>query len=268
MASGFVQAVTYLPPKLKPWLSRVRAAAVDLAFPPRCGACGADMSDADTGEADRDELVCRVCRGELRLVEWPTCQRCAAAAPEASTALSDCPHCRGAKLRFDRTLALGSYEGLLRSWITRMKEDRSGLAARLLAELAWRRLGDHLADLKLDVVVSVPMHALRRWRRGVDPPAVVAHHVARKLRIPAAVRMLKALRNIPPQLGLSRPARFRNVAGEMAVRPGYLLQAAHVLVVDDILTTGATASEAARALKRAGAKEVTVLVLARTPADG
>jgi predicted amidophosphoribosyltransferase len=78
--------------------------------------------------------------------------------------------------------------------------------------------------------------------------------------------MLQVRRNIPPQIGLSRPGRFRNVAGEMALRPGYSLQAAHVLVVDDILTTGATASEAARVLKRAGAARVSVFVLARTPA--
>ncbi len=77
--------------------------------------------------------------------------------------------------------------------------------------------------------------------------------------------MLRQVRNIPPQLGLSRPGRFANVAGRMVVRSGYSLQSAHVLVVDDILTTGATASEAARALKKAGAATVSVLVMARTP---
>jgi predicted amidophosphoribosyltransferase len=96
----------------------------------------------------------------------------------------------------------------------------------------------------------------------------LAEQMARRLGASFAPRMLRQLRNIPPQIGLSRAGRFRNVAGEMAVRPGYLLQAAHVLLVDDILTTGATASEAARRLRGGGAKEVTVMVLGRTPAEG
>jgi predicted amidophosphoribosyltransferase len=109
------------------------------------------------------------------------------------------------------------------------------------------------------------MSAARRWRRGVNPPAEMADHLAQRLGVPAAPRMLRSRRNIPPQIGLSRPARFRNVAGEMAVRPAYSLQAARVLLVDDILTTGATASEAARVLKKTGAEMVAVFVLGRTP---
>jgi predicted amidophosphoribosyltransferase len=248
---------------LRRWLGHTRAAAMDLLFPARCGACGGELPE-DHG----NDVVCCECRNELRLIDWPVCPRCAAPMPEAGGVALSCSHCRSAKLRFDRTLTLGSYEGLLRSWIMRMKSDRSGLATRVLSELAWQRLGEQLMALGVDVVAAVPMHPWRRWQRGVNPPREFAEQIARKLGVPAAGGILRAVRNIPPQIGLSRPARFRNVAGEMAVRPGYLLQAAHVLLVDDILTTGATASEAARALKRAGASEVTVLVVARTPADG
>jgi ComF family protein len=178
----------------------------------------------------------------------------------------DCPHCREAKLRFDRAIALGSYDGRLRDWVMRMKQDRSGLAARALADLAWSELSAAIQELAVDVVTAVPMGPWRRWQRGVNPPQIVAERLAAKLHKPAA-SLLRQVRNIPPQLGLSRPGRFANVAGRMAVKSGYSLQSAHVLVVDDILTTGATASEAARALKRAGAERVTTVVLARTPGD-
>ncbi len=255
--------MTSTAPKVRHWLGRARDATVDLLFPPKCGACGGSMPEDACGD-----LVCSQCLDELPLVDWPVCLRCAAAIPTAGGVELDCSHCRGAKLRFDRTLALGSYEGLLRQWIVRMKSDRTALAARVLAELVWQRLGEPLTALAVDAVAAVPMSPWRRWRRGVNPPWEIAERLARRLGVSAAGGLLRQVRNIPPQIGLSRPARFRNVAGEMAVRPGYLLQAAHVLLVDDILTTGATASEAARALKRAGAKEVTVLVLARTPADG
>jgi ComF family protein len=244
------------------WGKRAASAAVDLLLPPRCACCAGDPT-----EARRAPLLCRTCRDDLELTTWPVCQRCAAPVPVTGEAVLPCPHCRDAKLRFDRTLALGSFEGLLRHWVMRMKQDRSGLAARALADLAWSELGGDLRELAVDVVAAAPMSPWRRWQRGVNPPRIVAERLAAKLHKPAAGNMLRQVRNIPPQLGLSRPGRFANVAGRMAVRPGYSLQAAHVLLVDDILTTGATASEAARALKKAGAAQVSVLVLARTPAS-
>jgi predicted amidophosphoribosyltransferase len=149
----------------------------------------------------------------------------------------------------------------------RMKTERSELVSRLFVELAWCERRAELKTLSVDVVTAVPMHPWRRWRRGTNPPRAMAQQLAERLRVPAAGSMLRLLRNVPAQVGLSRPARFRNVQGEMAVRASYHLEAAHVLLVDDILTTGATCSEAARVLKRAGAKEVTVFVVGRTPLD-
>jgi ComF family protein len=245
------------------WLERTRGAAFDLLFPPRCTACAAEL-----GEDHGDIMLCSSCGAKLPMIDWPVCPRCAAPVPEAQGVQLACSHCRGDKLRFSRTIALGSYVGLLRQLIMRMKTDRSELVARILVELAWRELQDRLVELKTDVVTAVPMHPWRRWRRGTNPPRTIAERLAEKLAVPAAGGMLRLVRNVPPQVGLSRPARFRNMAGEMAVRTAYHLEAAHVLLVDDILTTGATCSEAARVLRRAGAEEVSVFVLARTPAGG
>src|SRR5688500_7339253 len=91
------------------WWRRTRSAALDLAFPPRCGACGGDAAEL-AGAA----MICSPCREELRLIDWPVCERCAAPIPEANGAQLVCNTCRGVRLRFDRTIALGSYEGLLR----------------------------------------------------------------------------------------------------------------------------------------------------------
>jgi len=211
--------------------------------------------------------MCAACRAELPLIDWPACPKCAAPVPATGGVELACNHCRGAKLRFSRTVALGSYEGLLRQLVMRMKTDRSELVARTLADLAWEELGPVLSNLNVDVVAAVPMHPWRRWQRGTNPPQTLAELLAKRLGVPAAADMLRLVRNVPPQIGLSRPARFRNVAGEMAVRATYHLAASHVLLVDDILTTGATCSEAARVLRRAGAAEVTVFVLARRPGD-
>ncbi|HYO23952.1 MAG TPA: ComF family protein [Lacipirellulaceae bacterium] len=245
------------------WLRQGGTAAVDLLFPPRCGAC-----DAETPGAAGPVILCDPCREQLAPDDGPVCPRCAAAVPVAGDAVLPCSACRDLRLRFDRTLALGPYEGLLSRWILRMKEDRTRLAGRMMLELAWQRLGQQLRDLQVDAVTAVPMPFWRRVVRGVNAPSDLAERLAQKLGVPAAPRLLRMAAKVPPQHELSRAGRFRNVAGKMTLRPGYSLQAPHVLLVDDILTTGATASEAARVLKRAGAATVTVFVLARTPASG
>jgi len=237
------------------------SAGLDLLFPAKCIACHGDLS-----EVQRESSICRECEERLEFIDWPVCPRCAAPVPSTNGVDLACNHCRGDKLRFQRAIALGSYEGLLRQLVMRTKADRQGVVTHALAELAWQRLRDQLLELQIDVVTAVPMHRWRRWQRGANAPQLIARSLAEKLNVPCAGEMLRLVRNVPPQVGLSRPARFRNLSGEMAVGASYHLAAARVLIVDDILTTGATCSEAARVLRRAGAADVTVLVLARTPA--
>ncbi|HMO85096.1 MAG TPA: phosphoribosyltransferase family protein, partial [Lacipirellulaceae bacterium] len=148
----------------------------------------------------------------------------------------------------------------------RMKRDRWGLETRMLVELLWQRLGGALAALGIDAVTSVPPPRLRRWLRNLDPVRTAAELLAVRLGVPARPGALRRGRKIPPQIGVTRPARFRNVAGGLAAGPGYPWKGRHLLLVDDVLTTGATASEAARALRKAGAAQVSVVVFARTPA--
>jgi ComF family protein len=245
---------------IRRWFGQSRSALLDLLLPPCCIGCSRDMPSA----SDR-VLLCSDCRDELSLIDWPVCPRCAAPVPATGDVELACNHCRRDKLRFTRTVALGSYEGRLRQLIMRMKIDRSELIARTLAELAWQELGGQLAALKVDVVTAVPMHPWRRWQRRTNPPQTIADRLAERLGVPAAPGMLRLNSNVPAQVGLSRSARFRNVAGEMSVGKSHHLESARVLLVDDILTTGATCSEASRVLRRAGAAEVAVFVLARTP---
>jgi ComF family protein len=244
------------------WLHRSREAMADLLFPPVCGGCQAPLLVGASEAA-----LCGDCLASLPLVAWPVCGRCAAPVPATAGVVLDCSHCRGARLRFRQALALGSYEGSLRQLVMRMKSDRSERLARLLAGLAWRELGGRLAEWNADVVAAVPMSRWRRVQRGVNPPGAIAEFLAGKLGVAAAVGMLRIGRNVGQQVGLSRPARFRNVHNEITVRAGYIIEGAHVLLVDDILTTGATCSEAARAMLKAGAAEVSVVVIARTPAN-
>ena len=241
------------------WIRRIAAGAVDLLFPAACLACHTELDTT----ADRIGY-CYECREEMRRGDWPVCRRCAARVPEIPGAVSECGHCCQEKLWFDRTLALGEYGGLLRDQVLAMKVDRSERLAGAMGQWMAARLGNELRNVQADAIVPVPMHAWRRLVRGTNPPGALAVPLGRELGLPVFPRMLARRRNSQPQVGLSRSARFRNIRGEILVKKSYSLDAPHVLLVDDTLTTGATCSEAARMLKRAGAAEVTVVVAART----
>ncbi len=108
---------------------------------------------------------------------------------------------------------------------------------------------------------------MRRWRqvaRGTNGPAVLARVIGRHFGLSVLPGALISCRNSNAQKGLSRKSRFRNMRGGMVLKAGYPIEAAKVLLVDDVLTTGATCSEAARVLKLAGATHVTAVVIART----
>jgi ComF family protein len=117
-------------------------------------------------------------------------------------------------------------------------------------------------DRAFDVVVPVPLHWRRRWQRGFNQSELLAGATARRCGIPMwnAVRRLRATE---AQAGLTNAVRRRNVAGVFRVKPRVRVAGMRLLLVDDVMTTGATASACAAALKRAGAKSVALLALAR-----
>ncbi len=120
-----------------------------------------------------------------------------------------------------------------------------------------------MVDLEADFLLPIPMHWTRWLARGVNSPELVASCLSRVLRVPVRRRILARRRRTAPQRDLSPAARFRNLAGAFRVRRRAKLRGARVLLVDDILTTGATCSEAAKMLKQAGAAMVAVAVVAR-----
>ena len=116
-----------------------------------------------------------------------------------------------------------------------------------------------------DLIAPVPLHWLRLFSRRYNQAALLAQALGRRTEIPVVQDLLQRRRHTPPQGRLSAPARRRNVAGAFAVKPAHKdrLQDRRVLLIDDVLTTGATAAACARVLRRGGAKAVDVLVLAR-----
>lgn len=159
---------------------------------------------------------------------------------------------------FDRTIALGEYSGLLRKLVLRAKHDEH--VAQGLAEVLFAERHEELAEGAPDLIVAVPMHWRRRWQRKTNSAEVMAGALAARLGVRARFGKLRRIRSTPPQTSVPGSERFANVRRAFRARS----KAKHVLLVDDVLTTGATCSEAARALRDAGAERVTVAVIGRS----
>jgi ComF family protein len=199
----------------------------------------------------------------MDLIAEPKCVRCAAPLPAYTSRRDGCFRCDGRKLWFDETVALGMYEGRLRDLILRMKRSDGDSLSLAMGRLLVEKHGARLAEVKADVVVPIPQHWRRRVVHRTNSAAVLAEVIARQIRLPLAERLLRRSRHTARQAELTPPERWKNVRRAFARRTGYHLSAAHVLLVDDVLTTGATCNDAARALRRAGAERVTVAVVAR-----
>ena len=231
-------------------LRRLSQGAIELLNPARCLICGQ--------LAGADGHFCAMCeRGLIDRAE--RCPRCATTVGPYSLIEGECPECRKEPPPFARASCLGSYRGPLKIAVLRMK-NASGEG---LAELLGRRwaMMHSLGELPIDAIVPVPLHWWKQWRRGYNQSAGIARGVAMSKRLPIRRRWLRCVRQTAPQKTLQETARRTNVLG--AFRAASAVLGKHILLVDDVMTTGATSEEAARTLRRAGAARVTVAVLAR-----
>jgi ComF family protein len=166
-------------------------------------------------------------------------------------------------LGFDAALALGPYNGAICDLCLRLKHERNAWLAPWLSHLLVESRRDALCRLPSDAwIVPVPLHRWRYWRRGYNQAEALAQGLARHLKLPLhrPLQRIVATRKLT-ELGPTE--RDRIMRGAFRARSLPKLAGRTVLLVDDVLTTGATCGDAARALKRAGAAEVVAVVIAR-----
>lgn len=223
-------------------------ALLEVVFPPACVACDAVLLGG--------RFFCELCAPLLLAVGPVHCGRCAEPGlfPKGM-----CPRCRKRRPQFHRAFAPYEHDGAIARAIHRFKyEDRPELSGQL-GELLWLQSKPFLASAPLHVC-PIPLHQRRYRERRYDQATLLANELClRDRRLVLADHLLKRTRATERQVGLSDAARVANVRDAFEARGGVDA----VLLVDDVMTTGATASSAARALERAGVKRVEVLTLCR-----
>lgn len=240
-----------------PWAKTLRSFAASLLIPMRCLLCGRKLEGANCRPA-----FCLDCTDRLVESRQPCCPRCGAFAASPTIYGGRCPFCRRFCLHFDACRALGHYRGLS-PLILRMKHQKSELLAKNFANLWQKHYGTWVSELQIDSVIAVPMHWRRVLARGGNSASAIAAEIAQSLELPQIGQSLRRVRNTAPQEKLNPFARFRNVRNAFNFPKDNPFLNRRILVIDDVLTTGATASELARVLKAGGASFVAVGVIAR-----
>jgi ComF family protein len=232
---------------------------LDTIYPPRCVVCGITTESAGR--------FCPLCDQELREHEdRPQCLHCAA--PVAATDLP-CQRCGDAGYRlFDRVVRLAAFEPPMGRLIHRLKFYHSWTLAELLTERAVRlpRVQEVLDET--DVLVPVPLHPWRHRLRGFNQAEVIATRLRALSKRPIVHALLRHRRTAAQSLQTSRAARFRNVRDAFVCCRPKSVRGKRVLLIDDVITTGATLRAAAQALEPAGPAKINVFTLAAVDPKG
>ncbi len=225
-----------------------------LLLPPLCAFCHTRLEVGETG-------ACTPCLGDLPANE-PCCPLCALPL-RASSGAAPCARCQARPLPIDAVVAPLRYAFPVDRAIHAFKFKSRLEFAPVFAPLMLQAL--ETAALDMDCVVPVPLHWLRHGRRGYNQAVELARPIARAMKLPLYQQVFRR-RRTKPQSGLNASCRRANLRGAFHV-PG-VIDARHVLLVDDVMTTGATAVELARCVRKAGVERISVLVAARAEAPG
>jgi len=210
------------------------------------------------GDVQQHPAICSHCSEQL---PWLTscCSVCSIALPEGVS--GPCGECQSSQRAYAKVHALFEYAQPLDDLITRMKFGQQLGAARLLGELLLDYCGEHSIDLGGFAVLPVPLHKQRLRERGYNQSLEIARPLAKAWRLPLLTSAVARQQPTRAQSGLSAKARVRNLKGAFSVSAKAL--PASVLIVDDVITTGATIDELAKTLSIAGVEKIEIATIAR-----
>lgn len=239
-------------------LRGITEAVLSLVFPAICANCEAALDESEIAPQ-----LCPQCIADTFTPQRSGCPRCGLFGVRYDLANDNCLACRDRKFAFRQVLSLGEYEGSLQAAVVKMKSE----SGQQLAYAVGRRLAELVGSTdrigQVDLLACIPKYWLKRLVTGVNSAETIMSGLGKQAKLYSARDLLVCERRIEKQSLLSPEQRRRNVRQAWSVTPEYDIRDKHVLLVDDIMTTGATAHEAAKALRSAGAREVSVAVIGR-----
>jgi ComF family protein len=237
------------------WLEALLA----LLYPSVCQICGSGRAVAQAG------YVCDACQCRpdgVRFIRPPYCERCGLPVEGVVTTAYECGNCRDMQLEFRQARAVVVATGLVMEVIHRYKYKRALWFEPFLSGLLCRHAAPEIAG-SFDAIVPVPLHPLKAREREFNQAGRLAARLGRATGLPVLRRALRRVRFTATQTAFSRDQRQRNMRGVFQASAGGSIEGRRLVVIDDVLTTGATTSACARALRKAGAADVSVWTVAR-----
>lgn len=245
------------------WLTKaahdVAGAVVDLVYPRPCAVCGAACSGPG-------RYLCWDCQGNIEYHSVNTfCQHCGRSFTGTMPMPFTCGVCGEHRPAFDAARSAAHFRGPVRALLHAFKYSGAVWLREDLVNLLEACVHQHFATESIESVCPVPLHARRLRERGYNQAELLGSELARRLGIPCFPDALRRMRYTETQTQLNAEERRRNAANVFAAKPllAPWLDRRCVLLVDDVMTTGATVGDAARALKAAGARRVLVATVAR-----
>ena len=234
--------------------SHITEPLATLAFPSTCQICYEGRAEPGDG------YVCAQCLRDVRPINPPWCNQCGLPFDGEFTATSTCSNCHEIEWHFDSARSLFTARGLVRNVIHRFKYNHEHYFQPLIN--CWLKSANRFPDTSYDWVIPVPLHSIKRREREFNQAEHMANTISCLLKTAINTNALERIKYTQTQTHLSRTKRLRNMQGAFAIGRNYKLQGA-ILLVDDVMTTGATVNACAYILKQAGARTVNVLTLAR-----
>ncbi|HEX4630677.1 MAG TPA: ComF family protein [Chthoniobacterales bacterium] len=231
------------------------SATASLLYPATCVACSANV--------ERAEYLCGDCKQRAPRIAAPFCAKCSEPFPGAITQTFSCANCEHRVLHFDCAVAAYRSRGLVRRLVHQFKYARQRHLRHPVAFWLRETLNDsRLRDRRFDLIVPVPLHPARERERGFNQAELLADLVAAWTNLPTR-NVLERIRYTTTQTAYDRAERMENLHGAFRLRKNRDVRGLHVLLIDDVLTTGSTLSECARVLRKAGAVSVHAATAAR-----
>ncbi len=231
---------------------------LDVLYPRHCFACDKSLHE------ETNPYICESCIEIIEATEVRRCIKCGLkSGPGVTSSDKGCHECKNTNLGFEKSFFVSDNIEPVRTLIHQFKYKKHICLATPLGSLLVDILCHETAG-EIDSVVPVPLHWRKKQERGFNQSELMARKISKRLSIPISTNNLFRAKNTLSQTHLSRTERQENVKGAFKVKNPELYYQKHVLLVDDVLTTGMTASECAKSLKRAGASKVFLVALARS----